>query len=132
MTNLARFRADGRLDPHFAYSFAPTSQVEALALQNDDSLLIGGTFLTINGYDQNFIARLQIGFPKIQLVRFDGEGWPTLSVAAPQGASFHIEYSTDLEYWQTLTNISNADTLTEVTDSSGLEHTRFYRASITE
>lgn len=56
-TNLARLNADGTLDTSFNANIAG-GQVNAIALQSDGSILIGGTFTTVNGVAQANLARL--------------------------------------------------------------------------
>ncbi len=59
--NVARLNADGSLDPSFAIGGGPTgpgASVEALALQEDGGILIGGDFTSVDGRSLNGIARL--------------------------------------------------------------------------
>jgi uncharacterized delta-60 repeat protein len=56
---IARLNADGSLDATFLNGLSgPNNWVEAIALQSDDRVLIGGHFTTVNGTSRNFIARL--------------------------------------------------------------------------
>jgi uncharacterized delta-60 repeat protein len=57
---LARLNADGGLDPTFAPGTGANNTVSALALQTDGRVLVGGFFTSINGTNQNRIARLNI------------------------------------------------------------------------
>ena len=56
--NLARLNADGSVDPTFDTGKGPSSQVEALALQPDGKVLVGGWFACINDIERSGIARL--------------------------------------------------------------------------
>ncbi len=58
--HLARLNADGTLDPAFAASAVPNGKVEALTLQADGKVIIGGTFTAINNTRRTFIIRLNM------------------------------------------------------------------------
>jgi uncharacterized delta-60 repeat protein len=61
-TNIARLNPDGSLDSAFNASVAGPfglAPVSALAVQQDNRLLIAGIFSTVNGVPRNGIARLQ-------------------------------------------------------------------------
>jgi uncharacterized delta-60 repeat protein len=55
---IARVNADGSLDTGFDPGTGTNNQIRTLALQADNTILIGGTFTTYNGTARNFIARL--------------------------------------------------------------------------
>jgi uncharacterized delta-60 repeat protein len=55
---LARLRADGSVDAGFAPQFNEWGWVLAVAVQNDDRIVIGGDFTSVNGETRNRIARL--------------------------------------------------------------------------
>ncbi len=55
---LAQLNADGSLDTSFNPGAETTNACEALALQGDGKLIVGGFFTTINGVARNNIARL--------------------------------------------------------------------------
>ena len=62
-TNIARLNADGSLDPSFVSGAVfpdgnGNSIIQSVALQKDDQILIAGSFSSINGVQQNNIARL--------------------------------------------------------------------------
>ena len=52
--------ADGSLDMHFHPGAGANNAVYALALQGDGKVLVGGTFTSIDGTNQNRIARLNL------------------------------------------------------------------------
>ena len=54
---LARFNADGSLDPTFTPNVA-NGQVSSVVVQPDGRILIGGTFTTVDGVPRNRLARL--------------------------------------------------------------------------
>lgn len=57
-TGVARFHADGSLDPTFAAATGTTGAVYAITLQADGKILVGGDFTSVNGTARNRIARL--------------------------------------------------------------------------
>jgi uncharacterized delta-60 repeat protein len=58
--NIARLNADGTLDATFGNGLTGASaNVEAIALQEDGRILVGGFFTAINGVSRNRIARLE-------------------------------------------------------------------------
>ncbi len=60
-TRLARLLVDGRLDPQFTPNIAADSgfsQVEAIAVLEDESMVIGGGFTQVGGLTRNRLARL--------------------------------------------------------------------------
>lgn len=62
--NIARFTKDGLLDPSFNFDFDTSSiSGEALAVQPDNKILVGGNFKTAAGY---YLARLQNTLPKVE------------------------------------------------------------------
>lgn len=59
-TRLARLNTDGSLDIAFAGNIAPgfSDTVDAIALQQDNRIVVGGQFLLANGLTRNHITRL--------------------------------------------------------------------------
>lgn len=58
-SGIARFNADGSLDLSFDSSGAGTDDgVNAVALQPDGKILVGGEFTSVNGQLRNHVARL--------------------------------------------------------------------------
>lgn len=59
--NLVRLRADGSLDDQFvAAAFEPpTESIESAVLQPDGKIVVGGTFVRVDGIDRLRLARLQ-------------------------------------------------------------------------
>jgi uncharacterized delta-60 repeat protein len=57
--NIARLNADGSLDTNFDASAGPNRAVEAIALQADGKVLIGGSFRSVDTYTRDGIARLE-------------------------------------------------------------------------
>ncbi len=59
-TNLARLGPDGAVDLSFDSSQGPDGQVYCLGLQEDNRVIIGGDFQTVQGLPQSQIARLNL------------------------------------------------------------------------
>ncbi|MDB5272792.1 MAG: hypothetical protein JWO58_1159 [Chitinophagaceae bacterium] len=57
-TSLARINADGSSDATFNYESGPNERLVAIAVQNDQNILVGGYFNRYNGITCNYIARL--------------------------------------------------------------------------
>src|SRR5207249_7346380 len=57
--DLFRVDADGQTDPGFNLSFSANAQITDVVLQDDDRILICGTFTNVNGIARNRIARLR-------------------------------------------------------------------------
>lgn len=55
---IARLNSDGSLDTGFSTGGGLNNTVEALHLQSDGKIIIGGTFTTVDGVSRNRIARL--------------------------------------------------------------------------
>jgi len=58
VTNIARLNIDGTVDTSFNIGTGPNAPVNALVLQADGRVIIGGDFNTVNGTTVNFLARL--------------------------------------------------------------------------
>jgi len=58
INRIARLNADGSLDPTFNAGTGSNGKVDALAIQNDGKILIGGLFTEYNGLQRYCIARL--------------------------------------------------------------------------
>src|SRR5437588_162096 len=56
--NIARLNADGSIDPSFNPGTGPNFSVNALAVQSDGKIVIGGGFSNVNGTARQGIARL--------------------------------------------------------------------------
>jgi uncharacterized delta-60 repeat protein len=59
-SDVARVNADGSVDTTFDFGAGPDGQVNAIAVQSDGKILIGGDFDSIHGVSWNQPARLRI------------------------------------------------------------------------
>jgi uncharacterized delta-60 repeat protein len=55
---VGRLFSDGSLDLSFDPGTGPDNAVQCMALQADGKILLGGLFLSVNGYPQNHLCRL--------------------------------------------------------------------------
>lgn len=96
-TYLARLNADGTVDPSFNVNIGPAPRyVNALAVQNDGRIVIGGGFTSVGGQTRNYIARLTDTGPASQTLS------ATVSTitwsrggTSPEVDHVTFEYSTD-------------------------------------
>ncbi|NDD38770.1 MAG: hypothetical protein EB082_10245, partial [Verrucomicrobia bacterium] len=58
--NVARLNADGTLDPTFDPATGPDDFVDALAVQPDGKIIVGGAFANFAGYSRSRLARLDL------------------------------------------------------------------------
>jgi len=79
---LARVEANGNLDPTFDAGFGPNDNVDAMTLQTDGKIVIGGRFTAVNGVASSYIARLNSdGSPDLTFDSHLGPNDRVLSVA---------------------------------------------------
>ena len=57
-SRLFRYLPDGSVDPTFSLGTIPNSTVQALAIRNNGSFWVGGSFTAINGITVNYLALL--------------------------------------------------------------------------
>ncbi|MBM4224935.1 MAG: hypothetical protein FJ167_09125, partial [Gammaproteobacteria bacterium] len=57
-TRIARLNTDGKLDSTFDPGAGANNAVNAVALQNNDKIVLGGLFTAVNGTNRSFVARL--------------------------------------------------------------------------
>ena len=58
--HIARLSSNGSLDATFDPGVGPSSSVEAIKVQPDGKILVGGDFYTFNGVAQRYVARLNV------------------------------------------------------------------------
>jgi uncharacterized delta-60 repeat protein len=85
---IARLKSDGTLDSDFNPGTGFNNRVLTIAIQNDNKILVGGTFTTYNETDRNYLIRLNldatvdtdfnfgaIGFDKwVRTIAFQNDG----------------------------------------------------------
>jgi uncharacterized delta-60 repeat protein len=82
-TDVARLDADGEVDPHWAIDVAGALQVNALALQTDGQLVMGGDFSEVGGAVRSNLARVATA----ESARY------ALSVSASSGTSGSVTWA---------------------------------------
>ena len=142
-TNIARLHADGTVDSSFVtgiYRDPDPSRpltgspvVNALALQRDGKVLIGGFFFAVNGVPVASIARVWGSAdvpPPIRSVNLSGAD-ATLTWEALPNRKYRVQYNETLlpNGWSDLSgDISTSTGTARKTDSNlGNESRRFYR-----
>lgn len=58
MNRLARLNSDGTIDSSFNVGIGASEQINSIAIQPDNKILIGGSFLTYNGISSTGLARI--------------------------------------------------------------------------
>lgn len=58
LNRIARLNADGTLDNTFKIGFGFDSSVKTIAIDKNDKILLGGSFTTYNGFNCNYLVRL--------------------------------------------------------------------------
>lgn len=85
--NFARFNADGAFDPTFNVGSGANAVVNAVTVQGDGKILVGGTFTTFNGSTQRYLVRLLGG--NVPVIFSDNAG------AGRVGTPFGFQVLTD-------------------------------------
>jgi uncharacterized delta-60 repeat protein len=97
----ARLAAEGSLDPNFQIGLGANLPVYALALQEDNKLLLGGSFQYIDNQLRSHVARLlnQIDNPPMSARPGTNPNEIILTIRANGNASVTLESSSDLSSW---------------------------------
>ena len=102
-TNLGRLNADGSLDTGFQPLTDAYAYVQALGLEADGKVLVGGSFWMIGGQYRNNLARLTNTEPASQRLRYDGSTITWLrSGTVPEVGSVTFDYSKNGVSWTNL------------------------------
>jgi len=129
--HLARLHPDGSVDA--AFDPAPTFRgssggyVQAMALQPDGRLLIGGSFDSVKGATRRNLARLNGDLTLFQTVTA-ASGFST-KIKTVQGRNYWLERrdSLDGENWTAVQSVTGDGSAQTLTDSSSPAVQRFYR-----
>lgn len=131
---MARFHVDGRLDTGFSpgngISELKGAQLQALALQGDGRILVGGAFLSDGIASRVYLARFW-GDPSLQLARTRfGERTLECALLPAMEGVVEVEASPDLVHWTTLAILTNR--APELSLALPLEEVgwKFFRASV--
>ncbi|HEY6170114.1 MAG TPA: delta-60 repeat domain-containing protein [Verrucomicrobiae bacterium] len=123
--NTLRLESDGRIDLLFAVESELGSVVNALLVEADGAVVLGGSFLSVNGTSRLSLARvIPTGRSRLSI----GIGSGVRLVGEP-GRAYRVETSADLANWTLLTNVVATNTSIPVSDPGAATGTnRFYRA----
>ena len=127
---IARLNPDGSVDTSFdpGAGAAPQS-VQALTLQRDLKVVMGGAFAEVDGRDRRGIARLT-GDQALRIQRMDvmADKQVELTIIAQPDQYYVIEASADTVHWAPLaTNLSQTALLNFIDKNSAVAEQRFYR-----
>lgn len=134
---VAVLNSDGTLDRTFVadlkFNALNYYRPIAVSIQSDGGILVGGSFLGINGSPRFGIARLLSGNsgPAIMLSLPTRERSAfSVSVSTVAGRSYRIEYNDSLgtNQWIPLQTVNGDGSVKRLTDSSATASRRFYRA----
>ncbi len=94
--NLARLNATGQLDLTFDAGAGPDNTVQAMALQSDGELVIGGDFATVNFTDRTHVARL-FGDPPAPVQDEAAHIWTAVEVGwdSQAGVQYQVQWSSE-------------------------------------
>ncbi|MGB0578969.1 MAG: Calx-beta domain-containing protein, partial [Limisphaerales bacterium] len=134
VTRIARFNADGLIDPAFAaLGNGANNIVNDVMVQRNNRLLIGGAFTMVNGQPNNRIARFNGTAPPPipTLLEIPAMSGPDLMLRlqGQAGTVFMIEASSDLRNWSEVGTIHSGHGTVEwhsVDQSQATQ--RYYRA----
>jgi uncharacterized delta-60 repeat protein len=130
-TRIARLNTDGTLDSTFNPGTGADNLVYVAMIQSDQKVVIGGDFTTINGTSRNRIARLNgnsnTPIPTTLSTQFIPPSTMRLTITGEPGRQYRIEYSGDLETWNTLATVTNTTGTVIYDDNIAGVTMRFYR-----
>jgi uncharacterized delta-60 repeat protein len=130
---VARLNGDGSLDPVYNAGSGVEGSVQALAIQSDGGVLVGGFISKVDGVAREGIARLQGDIPLVELTapRWKPAGTFSVSVATVTGKNYVLEYVNNPgESWTLLPPLAGDGTVKTLTDTSATGPHRFYRVLV--
>jgi uncharacterized delta-60 repeat protein len=133
LPGIARLLSNGAVDTNFNPGTGANGNVEALALQNDGKVVLGGSFTTINSQSDVDLARLLLNDPQpVQIVTriTNLVGNFVLNWPATLNAVYRAEYKTSLATgnWTPLSPYVTAVGSTAVlTNNPAGDQQRYYR-----
>jgi uncharacterized delta-60 repeat protein len=129
--HIARFKADGSVDPVFDPGMGPNGTVYSIAVAADGGIVIGGDFTQVNGFDCRGVALLYGDAPApvfTSITRLPDKSI-RLELQVSPGYVYGIETSTNLINWNMISTNSASGPLLIITDTNAArENLKFYRA----
>jgi uncharacterized delta-60 repeat protein len=139
--NIARLNPNGTLDTSFdprdgiiQDTSAESARVNALVIQSDGRIVVGGRFTTVNNVPRRNLARLwggEIASEKIALdgVHFRSDGSFEVDVLTTAGVSYGLQSKSDLSQsrWATILRATGDGGVLHLIDTNLPAPQRFYR-----
>jgi uncharacterized delta-60 repeat protein len=128
---VARLLADGALDPVFDSSAATDDTVEAIAVQADGRVVVGGWFNAVNSLARSRVARLHVTAnglsPRLTLTHASSDA--TLAFGTLTNTAYLLEYNDSLSTraWIPLALVFGDGSLKTLVDPNANVARRFYR-----
>jgi uncharacterized delta-60 repeat protein len=133
--SIARLLPNGNLDANFNPGTGANGTVEALALQSDAKVVLGGTFTTFNGAADIRLARLLLSdsqsMPLVAAIK-QSQGNIVLSWNSVNNGIYRVDYKSLLNTnnWTALTPYTLATgTIASATNSVGTNTQGYYRTA---
>jgi uncharacterized delta-60 repeat protein len=130
---VARLLANGSIDTNFNPGTGANGNVQALALQTDGKVVLGGTFTTINGQSDVRLARLLLNDPQpVPIVTSiaQSNGNFILSWPVTKNAVYRLDYEeslTSTNWTRVLPYFTAFDNNAALTNNPGGDMQRYYR-----
>jgi uncharacterized delta-60 repeat protein len=125
---IARLNSDGSLDTGFDPGTGANSLVEALVLQPDGKIVVGGGFTTINGVPRPFIARLYgTSRPLLSTPIYSASQFQ-LNVSGESNTCYLLQGSTNFLQANWIPVWTNMAPFTATDSAAAIFPRRFYRA----
>src|SRR5688572_25317950 len=125
---IVRLESGGAIDP--AWNITADGAVKAIALQGDDTVIVGGAFQTISGQAQSGLVRIKL---RGALLATNANGRFKAQLQGEAGKTYEIEFSTDLKNWALFGPATATATGIEINDTIATGSSkRFYRARLVQ
>ena len=129
-SKIALLHSDGTLDEWMENGSIEGGSVNAVAIQSDGRILIGGSFTNVNRAKRWGIARLRPGGqpPRIVQPKLLGTAFSVSVLTAPN-KSYTLQSKTSLAAttWTSVATIPGDGTVQSLTDPQGKDSGKFYR-----
>jgi uncharacterized delta-60 repeat protein len=132
---VARLNSEGTLDQGFDPGLGPDATVLTMSAQPDGQIIIGGSFITVNGFNSEGLARLngdkQQPPAEVRISNmFVSNGTINFTFASQPGRTYFIESSQDLQTWQPAQTVTAVGSATQFSEPVAAGSNRFYRVRL--